>query len=232
MSQSVLLDLLDFVVLWALLVDWMLALCILCFWSFVLVLCRLLLLPLSASLEAKAVSFLSNLGQVVVIFIGFVLFLLNYNVSSQMLSCSGLTISGNIISSCSWSDSTAWGGEGIHTVGAVSPLPSPQMVLVADGHSAEVGALDWHRWHMAQFILNNIHWCWHGWHYHRPGFKGRPPGRNTSAMCFLLPISFLWDIDWVKINPFNHVTMNHSCMKLGTILIFSFWEIKKVQIIR
>ncbi len=36
------------------------------------------------------------------------------------------------------------------------------------------------------------------------------PGRTTSAVCFSLPISFLWENDKVKINPFNHVVKNDS----------------------
>ena len=40
--------------------------------------------------------------------------------------------------------------------------------------------------------------------------SGRTPGRTTSAVCFSLPISFLWENDKVKINPFNHVVKNHS----------------------
>jgi hypothetical protein len=115
----------------------MLALCILCFWSFVLVLCRLLLLPLSASSEAKAVLFLSNLGQVVVIFIGFVLFLLDYYVSSRMLSCSGLTYSDDVISSCYWSETPMHEEERAFIQRGRDPRCPLQMVLVADGHSAE-----------------------------------------------------------------------------------------------
>ncbi len=129
----------DFAVLWALLADWMLTLCILCLWSFILVLCCLLLLPLSASLEAKAVLFLSNLGQVVMIFMGFVLFLLNYYVSSQMLTCSGLTIGNKVLAlvlglrlQCMRN-----GGDS-YSVGGIPAAP-PQMVLVANGHSADWG---------------------------------------------------------------------------------------------
>ncbi len=59
------------------------------------------------------------------------------------------------------------------------------------------------------------------------------PGRTTSAICLSIPISFLWENDRVKINPFNHDLMKkHSCMKSGTVLISSLWEIKMVQIFR
>jgi hypothetical protein len=39
-----------------------------------------------------------------------------------------------------------------------------------------------------------------------------PSGTTMSAVRFSLPFSFVWENDRVKINPFNHVVKNHSCM--------------------
>jgi len=58
-----------------------------------------------------------------------------------------------------------------------------------------------------------------------------PSGRTTSAVCFSLHISILWENNKLKINPFSHVLKYRSCMKLETVLILSLWEIKMVQII-